>query len=144
MADINHVVLVGRLVRDAELKYASSGVAITKFGLAVNRRRKQGDQWTDEANFFDVVVMGRMGEAIQRYLTKGKQVGIEGELRQSKWEQDGQPRSRVEVFANNVQLLGSPGEQRSGAASEASARGSGSSEAGRAGIDDDFEDDVPF
>ncbi|MEL3907746.1 MAG: single-stranded DNA-binding protein [Treponemataceae bacterium] len=106
MADINRVILVGRLTRDAELKYTGSGYPVCTFSIAVNRRRKNGDIWEDEASFFDIVLWGKAGEALNQYLVKGKQVGIDGELRQNRWEQDGQPRSRVEVVAMNVQLLG--------------------------------------
>lgn len=109
MADVNHVILIGRLTRDAELKYTAGGQAVCKFSLAVNRRRKNGDQWIEEANFFDVVLWGRAGEAINQYLVKGKQIAVEGELRQDRWEQDGQNRSKVEIMANNVQLLGGGG-----------------------------------
>jgi len=105
-ADLNHVILIGRLTRDAELKYTANGMAVCKFSLAVNRRKKQGDQWVEEGNFFDITLWGRSGEAINQYLIKGKQVAVEGELRQDRWEQDGQPRSKVAVVANNVQLLG--------------------------------------
>ena len=59
MTDLNRVMLIGRLTRDAELKSIASGQAVCKFSLAVNRRRKNGDQWEDEANFFDVVLWGR-------------------------------------------------------------------------------------
>ena len=115
MADINHVVLVGRLTRDAELKYTTGGQAVCKFSVAVNRRRKNGDQWEDEANYFDVTLWGRQGEALNQYLLKGKSVGVEGELRQDRWQQDGQNRSKVEIVANNIQLLGgNPGGQGSG------------------------------
>lgn len=106
MADVNHVVLIGRLTRDAELKYTSGGMAVCKFALAVNKRRKQGEQWVDEANFFDIVLWGRSGETLNQYLVKGKQVAVEGELHQNRWEQEGQSRSKVEIMANNVQLLG--------------------------------------
>jgi single-strand DNA-binding protein len=106
MADLNHVVLVGRLTRDAELKYTANGQAVCKFSVAVNRRRKNGDQWVDEANFFDIVVWGRQGETLNQYLIKGKLVGVDGELRQDRWEQDGQNRSKVEIVATNLQLLG--------------------------------------
>ena len=106
MADINNVVLVGRLTRDAELKYTTGGQAVCKFSIAVNRRRKNGDQWEDEANFFDIVLWGRQGEALNQYLLKGKTVGVEGELRQDRWQQDGQNRSKVEIVANNIQLMG--------------------------------------
>lgn len=107
MADINCVVLVGRLTRDAELKYTNTGYPVCNFSIAVNRRRRNGDVWEDEASFFDIVLWGKQGEALNQYLVKGKQVSVSGELRQNRWEQDGQTRSKVEVIANNIQLLGS-------------------------------------
>jgi len=106
MADINHVVLVGRLTRDAEIKFTPSGQAVAKFSIAVNRRKKNGDQWEDEANFFDIVLFGRQAESIHPNLVKSKMVAIDGELRQDRWLQEGQSRSKVEVIANYVQLLG--------------------------------------
>jgi single-strand DNA-binding protein len=150
MADINHVVLVGRLTRDAELKYTAGGQAVCKFSIAVNRRKKSGDQWVDEVNFFDIVLWGRQGESINQYLVKGKQVGIEGELRQDRWEQDGQNRSKVEIVANNLQLLSgnSPGSGGSGGGGGYPER-RGTEEKppraeGPAGGDDGFTDDIPF
>lgn len=106
MADINCVVLVGRLTRDAELKYTNSGYPVCTFSIAVNRRRKNGDTWEDEVSFFDIVLWGKQGESLNQYLVKGKQVSVSGELRQNRWEQDGQARSKVEVVAGNIQLLG--------------------------------------
>jgi len=111
MADVNHVILIGRCTRDAELKYTSGGMAVCKFAIAVNRRKKNGDQWVDEASFFDVVAWGKIGEALNQYLVKGKQVAVEGELHQNRWEQDGQSRSKVEINADNIQLLGGGTEQ---------------------------------
>ena len=80
MADINRVILVGRLTRDAELRYTGGGMAVCKFSIAINRRKRTGERWEDEAHFFDVVLFGKQGEAINQYLVKGKQVGIDGEL----------------------------------------------------------------
>ncbi len=105
-ADMNHVILIGRLTRDADLKYTSAGFAISNFSIAVNRRRKNGDQWIDEASFFEINLYGKSAESLKPYLVKGKQVAVDGELRQDRWEQDGQPRSKVVIAANNVQLLG--------------------------------------
>jgi single-strand DNA-binding protein len=146
VADINHVVLVGRLTRDAEIKYTSTGTAISKFSIAINRRRKINDQWTDEANFFDVVVWGRQAESLTPYLLKGKQIGVQGELRQNRWEQDGQPRSRVEVNASNIQLLGGRPAAQSAAAPMSDAMASGDEfESGDTEVPDDrFNDDIPF
>lgn len=104
--DINHVVLVGRLTRDAELRYTNSGSAVANISLAINTRRRRDDQWVDEAHFFDAVVWGKTAESLSPYLTRGKQIGLEGELRQNRWEQDGQRRSKVEIFTRNIQLLG--------------------------------------
>ena len=105
-ADINHIMIIGRLTRDADLKYTSGGFAISNFSIAVNRRRKNGDQWIEEANFFEINLYGKSAESLKPYLIKGKQVAVDGELRQDRWEQDGQPRSKVVIVANNVQLLG--------------------------------------
>jgi len=104
--DINIVVLVGRLTRESELKYTNSGFAVCKFSLAVNRRKRTGDKWEDEVSFIDVVLWGKSAEALHPYLDRGRQVSVAGELRQSRWEQDGQSRSRLEVVANTVELLG--------------------------------------
>jgi single-strand DNA-binding protein len=151
--DINQVVLVGRLTREAELKYTGGGTAICKFSIAVNRSRKSGEGWTDEAHFFDIVLWGRQGEAISKYLSKGKQVAVAGELRQNRWTtDDGQNRSKVEVHANNVQLLGGAksdgagGGQQSGGYNRKSAADAVWDEpAPNAGGDQmDFEDDIPF
>jgi single-strand DNA-binding protein len=149
-ADINHVVLVGRLTRDAELKSIASGQAVCKFSIAVNRSKKNGEQWEDEPNFFDVVLWGRRGEALHQYLNKGKLVGIDGELRQDRWQQDGQNRSKVEIVANNIQLLGGgPGGGGStGGSSFGGSGGGGNSPAQQQGqggqADDGFADDIPF
>ena len=151
MADINRVVLAGRLTRDAELKYTASGQAVCKFSVAVNRRRKNGDQWEDEANFFDVVLWGKQGEALNQYLLKGKSVGVDGQLRQDRWQQDGQNRSKVEIVADNIQLLGgNPGGQGSGSGNQGFQNNRGENTSGNSGYnnpppqDDHFTDDIPF
>jgi single-strand DNA-binding protein len=165
MADLNHVTLIGRLTRDAELRYTASGQAVCKFSIAVNRRRKNGDQWEDEANFFDIVLWGRQGESLNQYLVKGKMIGIEGELRQDRWQQDGQNRSMVEIVANNLQLLGGSGGSGNWQAGNSGGGNSGGGNTGswsgggnsvqnhpgeqeippaRSAGDDGFADDIPF
>jgi len=143
MTDFNHVVLIGRLTRDAELRYTNSNLAVCKFSIANNQRRKKDNAWVDEAHFFDVTLWGKTAESLHKYLVKGKQVAVEGQLRQSRWEKDGQTRSRVEINANNIQLLGgsqgAAGAQQAGPASEQPfeppAEPSGN---------ESFEDDIPF
>ena len=104
--DINVVVLVGRLTRDCELKSTPQGTSVCRFSIAVNRRKRTGDRWEDEVSYFDVVLWGKSAETLKPYLQKGRQVSIEGELRQNRWDQEGKTVSKVEVVANNVQLLG--------------------------------------
>lgn len=152
-SDINKVILVGRLTRDAELSYTQNGYALLKFSLAVNRNRKQDDQWIEEASFFDVTVFGRQGEAIANYMTKGKQVGVEGQLRQDRWEsQDGTRRSKIVINANNIQLLGSRGEGER-YAGESGMNGNRLDSAPQSDLQSttqtappptSFEDDIPF
>jgi len=157
-ADINNVVLFGRLTRDAELKYTVGGQAVCKFSIAVNRLRKNGEQWEDEANFFDIVLWGKRGEALNQYLVKGKAVGVEGELRQDRWQQDGQNRSKVEIIANNIQLVGgNPGGQSSNSGNQGfgnqgfgnqsfnnNNRGENAPSDNASSRDDHFTDDIPF
>ena len=113
-ADINNTVVVGRLTRDAELKYTKSGMAVANLGIAVNRSKKDGEQWVEEANFFDIQLWGRRAEALNQYLLKGQQIAVTGELRQERWEQDGQKRSRVIIVAQNIQLIGSKNNNDNG------------------------------
>jgi len=104
--DINSVVLIGRLVRESDLKYTNSGTAVCKFSIAVNRRKKTGDKWEDEVSFIDCVLWGKTAEALHPYLEKGKQISVSGELRQNRWTKDGVNRSKLEVNINTVELLG--------------------------------------
>ena len=114
MADVNHVVLIGRLTKDAELKYTSGGFPVSSFSIAINRRRKNGEQWEDEVHYFDVTLFGKTAESLKPYLLKGKQIAVDGELRQDRWEKDGQSRSKTYIAANNVQLLGGNTQQQGG------------------------------
>ena len=106
-SDINSVVIVGRLTRDAELRYLNSGTAVASISIAVNRSKKDGDQWISEANFFDVSYFGKGAEGIKPYLTKGTQIAVQGSLRQDRWEKDGQKFSRENILADSIELLGS-------------------------------------
>ena len=105
--DINHVVLVGRLTKDPELTYTQSGAAICKFSIAVNRtsgsaRGNTGDA-EGSANFFNIVSWNKTAEICNQYLSKGRQVAIDGRLQQRRWEgSDGVKRNTVEIVANNV------------------------------------------
>lgn len=107
MADINRVIEIGHLTRDEELKYTPGGMAIGNISIAINRRVKKDQDWVDEANYFDVVIFGKQAESLQRFLTKGKQIAVDGFLKQERWtDQNGQSRSAIKIIANDIQLLG--------------------------------------
>lgn len=118
MTDINQVTVVGRLTRDLngsdqrEYAFTPNGQARANVSIAVNRSRKQGDQWVDEANYFNVTIWGKQAENLLPYLKKGKQIAVEGYLKQDRWQDKttGQTRSSVSIVANNVQLLGGRSE----------------------------------
>ena len=106
---INRVMISGNLTRDAEIRSTQSGMAILGFGVAVNDRRKnqQTGEWEDYPNFVDCTMFGTRGEKLQPYLTKGTKVAIEGKLRWSQWERDGQKRSKLEVIVDELEFMSS-------------------------------------
>lgn len=154
MTDINHVTLVGRLTRDVgaderSFAYLPSGQARANVSIAVNRSRKNGDQWVEEVSYFDVTIWGKQAESLKPYLTKGKQIAIEGYLRQDRWEKDGQKQSRITITATNVQLLGGKaesGQQTGGYASKFQPKSSSEpmDPASYGGDTNTFLEDIPF
>jgi single-strand DNA-binding protein len=114
--NINSVVITGNLTRDPELRSLNSGTSVCKLRVAVNSRRKEGDQWVDKPNYFDVTVWGAQGENCATYLSKGRPVAIQGRLEWREWEaSDGSgKRQAVEIIADSVQFLGSRGDNPNG------------------------------
>ena len=101
---VNRVAISGNLTRDPELRSTQSGMHILNFGIAVNDRRRNNatGEWEDYANFIDCVLFGNRAEWLARDLHKGKKVFVEGKLRYSSWERDGQRRSKIEVVADEI------------------------------------------
>ena len=104
---INRVVISGNLTRDPEARQTSGGTQVLTFSVAVNDRRRnpQSGEWEDYANFIDCTMFGKRAEALGRILAKGTKVTIEGKLRYSTWEKDGQRRSKVDVMVDEVELM---------------------------------------
>ena len=104
---INRVNISGNLTRDPELRATQSGMQVLGFGVAVNDRRKNPStgQWEDYPNFVDCTMFGTRGEKLQQYLAKGTKVAIEGKLRYSAWERDGQRRSKLEVIVDEIEFM---------------------------------------
>jgi single-strand DNA-binding protein len=126
MASLNRVFLVGNLTRDPELRYISTGTAVTDLGLAVNDRRKNANgEWVEETTFVTVTLWGRQAETASEYLTKGAPVLIEGRLKFDSWEADGQKRSKLSVVGERMQMLGRRGDSHGEGGPPAGARPAG-------------------
>jgi single-strand DNA-binding protein len=108
-SNVNVVVITGNLTRDPELRHTGGGTAVCELRIAVNSRRKEGQEWVDKPNYFDVTVWGAQGENCANYLSKGRPVAVEGRLDWREWEaKDGSgKRQAVSIVANTVQFLGS-------------------------------------
>lgn len=115
---INRVVLVGRLVRDPEMRYTQSGIAVTRFTLACDRPFG-GQDGKKETDFIDCTVWRKQAENVAQYLKKGNMAGVDGRLQISSYEgQDGQKRQRAEVVADSVRFLEPKGQGQSSAPSQ--------------------------
>ncbi len=126
MTSFNKVIMMGNLTKDPEIRYTPSGTAVANFGLAVNNRFKQGDEFKEEVCFVDIVVFGKQAENTGQYLSRGQGVLIEGRLQQRRWEtEDGQKRSKHEIIAQMVRFLPKTqsGAQQGGEASYAPEQG---------------------
>jgi len=113
MANLNKVMLIGRLTRDPEVRTFSNGGKVAKFGFAVNNRKKnqQTDQWEDEPVFLDVEAFNRetgrkLADLVEQYLHKGHQTYIEGHLKLDQWtDKDGQKRQKIKIVLEDMQFL---------------------------------------
>ena len=136
MADHNRVSIIGRTTREIGEKdygYTTNGKAKLSLSIAVN----EGYGEKKSVSYFDVVYWGKPAEAIKPYITKGKQIAVDGRLKQDRWEKDGNKYSRVYIIADSIQLLGG----REDGAQSAPAQSSGGFTEGESS---DFPEDIPF
>lgn len=142
MNGTNVVAVVGRLTRDAEIKYTGAGMAIASCAVAVSTGRKQPDgSWTDETNYFDVTIFGKTAESLKPYLIKGKQIAVTGHLKQDRWEKEGQKFSKVYIVADAVELLG---DKKSGEPAPQSTYAQQYQQQQQAPAQQEFHEDIPF
>lgn len=154
MADLNKVMMIGRLTRDPVVRYTPNNQTICDFGLASGRKYKTASgEEREETVFVDCSVWGKGGEIFNQYMKKGKQVFIEGRLKLDQWDdkQSGQKRSKLHVVVENFQFLGGGeskgGQQESPPAQPVNARRVSREPAGPEVLDESqpFEEaDVPF
>lgn len=104
---INRVIISGNLTRDPEMRHTASGMPVMSIGVAVNDRRKNQTtgEWEDYPNFIDCNLFGKRAESLSGYLSKGAKVAVEGKLRWSQWERDGEKRSKVEIIIDEIELM---------------------------------------
>lgn len=137
---INRVVISGNLTRDPELRTTASGTSVLALGVAVNDRRKnaQTGEWEDYPNFVDCTMFGARAEAVSKFLSKGQKVAIEGKLRWSQWERDGQKRSKIEVIVDEIEFMSSRNEASSYSTQNSSTQAPSSS------LPDVYDEEIPF
>jgi len=150
MANFNKVFLMGNLTRDPELRYTPSGTAVASFGLASNRRWKgPSGEDREETVFVEVNAFGRQAELISEYMSKGRQIFVEGRLKLDQWndKESGAKRSKLTVTVENFQFLGAPqgGEPRKPAAGQAGEKRTAAKPAPEEGAEaPPADDDIPF
>ena len=108
-ADVNRVMLAGRMGRDPERRETRSGMVVN-LNVATRERKKEGERWVDATEWHRVVCFGKTAELADRYLTKGRECIVEGKLRTSSWEKDGEKRYRTEVVADRIEFIGGKAE----------------------------------
>ena len=151
MANFNKVILAGNLTRDPELRYTPKGVAIAKFGLAINRSWKtETGEVREEVTFVDIDAFGKQAETIGQYLKKGRPILVEGRLKLDQWDdkQTGQKRSRLGVVLEGFQFLDSGNRGESGGEAPrraaAAAPATATEPPAPADAPEREQDDVPF
>lgn len=107
---INKVFATGNLTRNGELRETPSGMKVLTFGLAINDRfyNKETKQYEDRPNFVDCSLFGSRAESLHKYLTKGTKVAIDGKLRWSQWEREGEKRSKIEIIVDGLEFMNTP------------------------------------
>ena len=150
---MNSVSLIGRLTRDPDVRYTTSQMAVARFTVAVDRVRGRKQDDNNNADFISIVCFDKQAELVEKYLGKGRLVGIQGRIQTGSYEKDGRKVYTTDVVAERVEFL-DRGDRAGGAQSQAGFGGSGAPtfNAPAAPMDDQIpdgfskltEDDIPF
>jgi single-strand DNA-binding protein len=148
MGSVNKVILVGNLGRDAELRYTPGGAAVATLNLATTEVwNDKGGQRQEKTEWHRIVLWGKQAESLQEYLTKGKQIYVEGRLQTRQWDdKDGNKRYTTEIKADRITLLGGGGGGGRGASMDRGAAGASPSGGGHdePPMEPITDDDIPF
>ena len=137
---MNKVTLIGRIGKDPETRYLPNGTAITDLSLATSRRwtDKQTNERKEETQWHNLVFFGKLAETAGKYVKKGDQLAIEGEIEYQQWEKDGEKKYRTVIRCQGLELLGGK-QNQSTDSNKATAKPEP-----QAQNHDDFDDDIPF
>lgn len=147
---VNKVIIIGNLGRDPEVRYMPSGGAVTTLSLATTEswKDKQSGETQEHTEWHRVVMFNRLAEIAGEYLRKGSKLFIEGSLRTRKWQdKNGQERYTTEIVASDMQMLdgrGTGGDMSESAGNTAKASAPATAAASNMGLDNNFDDDIPF
>lgn len=148
MGSVNKVILVGNLGRDAEMRYTPGGAAVATLNLATTEVwNDKGGQKQEKTEWHRVVLWGKTAESLNEYLTKGKQIYVEGRLQTRQWDdKDGNKRYTTEIRGDRIVLLGGGGGGGGGARPQARSTGGGSpmDESMGEPVSELTDDDIPF
>ena len=148
MGSVNKAILVGNLGRDAEMRFTAGGTPVATVSLATTEKFTDRDgQKREDTQWHRIVIWGKTAESLQEYLTKGKQIYVEGRIQTKEWtNKEGQKVKTTEIRADRIVLLGGGGEgrgSRGGASERYSDMDAGSQETAHA-VDTPSDDDIPF
>ena len=146
MSGLNKVQLIGNVCQDPTVNHTKSGQSVTSFSLATSEKwtGKDGNK-EEKTEFHKIVIWGKLAEIAEKYLTKGKQIYVEGKNQTREWEDtDGNKRQTTEVVCHVMTMLGQAGGSGAGQASSSSSGPPASSGEGNSGGDDFSDSDIPF
>lgn len=142
---INKVILLGNVGRDPEVRYTASGKSVVSMSLATTRKYQKGEEWAEETEWHRITVFGKLAEVVGEYVTKGKQLYVEGRIRTTSYEKGGETKYATDVVAEVIKFLGGGGERQDRPAPR---RGpSGPTKPAKAQAEEQKaldEDDIPF
>ncbi|WP_224962633.1 single-stranded DNA-binding protein [Geomonas subterranea] len=151
MASLNRVMLIGRLGKDPEVRYTAGGTAVASFSLATTDRVKNNGEWEDKTEWHNITLWARQAEIAGEYLSKGKEIYVEGRLQTRKWtDKDGKDRYTTEVVGEKMQMLSGKGEGKGEGGKDSRGKGEQGQGQGNYGGDYqnaggmDFDSDIPF
>ena len=146
MPGINKVILVGRLGKDPETRYTPDGTCVTNFSIATSEewKDKNTGEKKEKTEWHKVVAWRKLGEITGQWLSKGKQVYVEGKLQTRSWEQDGTTRYTTEIVASDVMFLDSGGQKGQSKVSNPRPTNNGGKPQQNQYYEDDDNSDIPF